>query len=158
MSTDIKTEFWKRLKDTRAGMLSANGAPAVPMTHYIDDKNDGPVIWFITNRHTDLAQAAAPEVTGQYLITSKDEQLYARIDGRLAREVNEEELDRIWNAFAAAWFEEGREDSDVQLMRFTLTKAEVWITDGSAKFLYEIAKANATEKLPEVGQHDTVIF
>ncbi|NNE53643.1 MAG: pyridoxamine 5'-phosphate oxidase family protein [Sulfitobacter sp.] len=158
MTKDIKADFWDRLKDTRAGMLSADGAPAVPMSHHIDEENDGSVLWFITNKHTDLAQATAKGVAGQYIVSSKDEQLYARIDGRLSQEKDLKQLDRIWNSFAAAWFEDGRQDDDIALMKFELSKAEVWITGGSLKFLYEVAKANTTGSVPDVGDHDTVIF
>lgn len=158
MTNDIKSEFWDRLKDTRSGMLSADGAPAVPMTHYVDDSDGGQSLWFITAKDTDLGKASVSPVDAQYLISSKDEQLYARIDGRLVRSEESAQLDRIWNSFAAAWFEDGREDSDVQLLRFDLTEAEVWITGGSLKFLFEVAKANATDSTPDIGSHATLSF
>jgi general stress protein 26 len=139
-------------------MLSADGAPAVPMTHHVDDENDTPVIWFITNRKTDLGQSANSGAAAQYLLASKDENFYARIDGHLARSANEAELDRIWSAFSAAWFEDGRKDDDIELMRFDLTEAEVWITAGNLKFLFEVAKANASESLPDAGTHTKLTF
>ena len=79
MANDLKNEFWDRLEDTRTGMLAANGAPAVPMSHYSDD--DKNIIWFITAKGTDLAQSAARSVESQYIVCSNDESLYARVDG-----------------------------------------------------------------------------
>ena len=158
MTKDIKADFWDRLKDTRSGMLSADGAPAVPMTHHVDDEDNSTSLWFITAKDTDLGEAAINPVSAQYLISSPDEQLYARIDGQLVRSADTAQLDRIWSGFAAAWFEDGRQDSDIQLLRFDLSTAEVWITGGSLKFLFEVAKANATKSQPDIGTHTTLTF
>jgi len=67
-------------------------------------------------------------------------------------------LDELWNAFAAAWFKDGRKDDDVQLVRMDLKQAEVWLTGGSLSFLYEIAKANVTKQVPDAGEHGTIRF
>jgi len=158
MSDDLKKEFWDRLDDTRAGMLMTKTARAIPMTHYIDEDDRSAVLWFITAKGTDLAQSAEGRKPAEYLISSKDQSLWARIDGHVSAVNNPTELDKLWNAFAGAWFEGGKEDPDVQLIRFDLTEAEVWVTDGSMKFLYEIAKANATKTKPDVGQQGTIRF
>ena len=67
-------------------------------------------------------------------------------------------LDELWSAIAGAWFEDGRQDDDVQLVRMDLSTAEVWATGGSLSFLYEIAKAHLTDEKPDMGQHGTVRF
>ncbi|MCX7566271.1 pyridoxamine 5'-phosphate oxidase family protein [Sulfitobacter sp. F26169L] len=156
MSDDLKEMFWDRLEDTRAGMLSADGAPAVPMSHHADD--DSGTIWFITAKTTDLAKAAARPVPAQFLVSSSDESLYARIDGTLDAVTDRMMLDEIWSVFAGAWFEDGKDDPDIQLLRFAPREAEVWATGGSVKFLYEIAKANMTDEKPDAGEHGTIRF
>lgn len=158
MSDDLTKAFWERLDDTRAGMLMTKTARAIPMTHYIDEDDRAPVLWFITAKGTDLARSAEGRAAAEYLISSKDQSLWARIDGHVSAVTNPTELDKLWNAFAGAWFEEGKQDPEVQLIRFDLTEAEVWATDGSMKFLYEIAKANAIGQKPDVGQHGTIRF
>lgn len=156
MPNDIKEEFWDRLEDTRAGMLSADGAPAVPMSHYADD--DGGPIWFITAKGTDVAQSAEQPVAAQYLVSSANEGLYARIDGTLTCVTDPAKLDTLWNAIAAAWFEGGKQDPDVQLMRFDPKEAEVWTTGGTMQFLYEVTKAHVTDEKPDMGKHGTITF
>ncbi|MEO9632798.1 MAG: pyridoxamine 5'-phosphate oxidase family protein, partial [Sulfitobacter sp.] len=89
---------------------------------------------------------------------SKDESFWARIDGHVSAVTNPTELDKIWNAIAGAWFEDGKQDPDVQLIRFDLTEAEVWATDGGFKFLYEIGKAQLTGEKPDMGKHGTIRF
>lgn len=156
MADDLKKQFWDRLEDTRTGMLSADGAPAVPMSHYSDD--DENVIWFITAKDTDLGQASVPGAKGQYIVCSNDESLYARIDGTLSAVTDPATLDEIWSTVAGAWFEDGKHDPDVQLLRFVPDQAEVWATGGTLTFLYEVAKAQMTDEKPEMGQHGTIRF
>ncbi|MEQ6248366.1 pyridoxamine 5'-phosphate oxidase family protein [Sulfitobacter sp. HNIBRBA3233] len=156
MSTDIKKEFWDRLEDTRAGMLSTGSAPAVPMSHYADD--DGGPIWFISAKGTDLVQSAVQATPAQYIISSANEGLYARIDGTLTCVTDPAQLDKLWGAIAAAWFEDGKQDDDVQLMRFDPKEAEVWTTGGTLQFLYEITKANVQDEMPDIGKHGKITF
>ncbi|QUJ75064.1 pyridoxamine 5'-phosphate oxidase family protein [Sulfitobacter albidus] len=156
MSDTLKEEFYDRLEEARAGMLSANGAPAVPMSHYADD--DGGPIWFITAKGTDLAKSAQTSVPAQYQLASAGEGLYARVDGSLVCVEDPAQLDRLWNAIAAAWFEGGKQDPDVQLMRFDPREAEVWTTGGTAQFLYEVAKSHLTDEKPDMGRHGTITF
>jgi len=158
MTDTLKEKFWERLEDTRTGMMAADGARAVPMSHYIDDDDKAPVIWFITAKGTDLAKSAANGATGEYIVSSTDEALYARIDGKVSVSNDAAKLDEIWNAIAAAWFEDGKRDDDLELVRFDLTEAEIWATGGSAKFLYEVAKSHLTDSKPDMGEHGTVRF
>ncbi|MBD3663588.1 pyridoxamine 5'-phosphate oxidase family protein [Sulfitobacter aestuariivivens] len=158
MTDTLKKEFWDRLEDTRTGMLSAEGARAVPMSHYVDDDDSPQAIWFITAKGTDLSNAAATGETAQYIVSSNDEQLYARIDGRISVSNDPQKLDEMWNAIASAWFDGGQQDPDVQLIRFDLTEAEVWATGGSLKFLFEVAKAHMTDSKPDMGEHGTLHF
>lgn len=158
MTDTLKEKFWDRLKETRTGMMAADGARAVPMSHYVDDDDRAPVIWFITAKGTDLAKAASGSAKGEYIVSSNDEALYARIDGKVSVSDDAAKLDEIWNAVAAAWFEDGRRDDDLELVRFDLAEAEVWATGGSTKFLYEVAKAHLTDSKPDMGEHGTVRF
>ena len=40
-------------------------------------------------------------------------------------------IDRLWNPFVAAWFEKGKDDPKLVLLRFDLESAEVWIDASS---------------------------
>lgn len=156
MTDNLKEKFWDRLQDTRAGMLSTDSAPAVPMSHHAD--KEGNTIWFITAKGTDLAKSAAASTRAQYLLASADESLYARVDGALEAVTDPQVLDEIWSLFAGAWFEGGKDDPDIQLLRFTPRAAEVWATAGSVSFLYEVAKANMTDSKPDAGEQGSVLF
>ena len=40
-------------------------------------------------------------------------------------------IDRLWNRFVAAWFEGGKEDPKLALLRLNAERAEIWL-DGSS--------------------------
>ncbi|WP_289152661.1 pyridoxamine 5'-phosphate oxidase family protein [uncultured Salipiger sp.] len=156
MSKDLKSEFWSQLKDVRAGLLAADGERPVPMSPQGDaDEN---AIWFITARGTAAERAAKSGGEASFHIADSRAHLYANVFGTLTLVNDPKKLDELWNAFAAAWFEDGRDDSAVQLVKFTPHEAEVWAGDGGASFLYQIAKANLTGDTPDVGDHGRVVF
>ena len=154
--TDNLEKFWGRLDDINTGMLGATSdLRLVPMSHYVDRKTG--CLWFITAKGTELAtQAASGPKDAIHIVSDAREGLYTRIDGQLSLSEDRAKLDELWNAVAASWFEDGKQDEDVQLLQFRPTKAEVWTTDGSLAFLYEIAKAHLTDQKPDMGDHFSV--
>lgn len=156
MTDSLKEEFWDRIEDVRTGMLGTDDARSVPMSHYVD--KDANVLWFITAKGTDLAKTAQSGASAEYVVISNDEHLYARVDGKVQAVSDPTKLDELWSAIAGAWFEDGRQDDDIQLVRMDLSSAEVWATGGSLSFLYEVAKAHLTDEKPDMGQHGTISF
>ncbi len=156
LTHEQKDTFWTRLDKVRAGMLHTDPDRVVPMSHYVDE--DRGVLWFITAEGTDAHEAAKEGKAVHHIVGEADAKLYARIDGRLSVSDDKEKLDELWSPVAAAWFEDGREDDNVRLIKLTPTKAEAWMTDGAAGFLYEIAKANLSETTPDAGDHGVIRF
>ena len=157
--SNLKEEFWDRIADTRTGMLGAEGARHVPMSHYVHEDGADRSLWFITAKGTDLAKVAATGAApANYIVSSDKEHLYANVVGSLAAVNDPQTLDDIWNAVASAWFDGGERDPDVQLLQLKLEEAEIWATGGSLKLLYEVAKAHATDEKPDMGNHALLRF
>ncbi|WBU51836.1 pyridoxamine 5'-phosphate oxidase family protein [Paracoccus sp. SCSIO 75233] len=155
MTQEIKTEFRDRLESIRTGMLEVDGR-FLPMSHNMIDGD--PDLWFITAKDTPMAKAAAGQgVQARYMICSDGKGLYADIEGELSLSDDKEKLDAVWGMVASSWFEEGKEDPDLQLVRYTPNKAEIWVTEGGALgFLYEVAKSKVTGKQPDLGTHTSI--
>ncbi|GLC62992.1 MULTISPECIES: pyridoxamine 5'-phosphate oxidase family protein [Paracoccus] len=156
--TDHNHQFWSRLDDINSGMLGVTqDSRLVPMSHYTDRKVG--VLWFITAKDTDLARSVAsgPQ-DAMHVVSDGGQGLYARIHGTLSLSDNRAKLDELWNAVASSWFEDGKQDPDVQLLRLDLTEAEVWATGGSMAFLYQIAKSKITGDKPDMGDHYSLTF
>ena len=156
MSNDLKTEFWSRIAKVQAGMLQAENARPVPMSPYAEEKEGA--IWFITADGTDVVKAAQGGSSASLQVADSSAHLYATVEGRIDLVQDRAKLDELWNSVASAWFEEGRDDPDIRLVRMQPERAEVWATDGAAGFFYEIAKANLTDDKPDMGEHGVITF
>lgn len=154
--TALIDTFWDRIDDVRAGLLAPEGERPVPMAPQPDRKSNA--LWFITAEGTAADKAAKTGAKASFQVADPKANLYATIDGTLTEVHDEEKLDEMWNVFAAAWFENGREDSKVRLLKFTPDRAEVWATEKTVGYLYEIAKANMTDETADGGEHGHVTF
>ncbi len=158
--TDLKQDFWDRMKTVRTGMLGITGmGRLVAMSPQMDEDLPGHV-WFITAEGTDLAKGLAQgEREAQLVISDDSAGLYADLTGRLVRSTDREALDEVWSFVADSWFEGGKTDPDVCLLQFTPSKGEISVTPTSGvKFLYEIAKSKVTGEKPEMGAQGSVNF
>jgi general stress protein 26 len=160
MSTDIndraavEDRLWKEIDKAHYGMLGLVGMePAQhfqPMTAFTDEAASR--IYFFTRRESDLARDAGSGREAMLVIQAKDRELQACIAGQLSAGRDQAVIDHFWNPVVAAWFPEGKEDPSLCVLTFRPGDAQVWISDqGPVKFGWEIAKANATGKAPDVG-------
>ena len=61
----------------------------------------------------------------------KGHDLFAKISGTLTLDNDRAVIDRIWNRFVAAWFEQGKDDPKLALLRFDPHQAEIWENEWS---------------------------
>lgn len=155
-SSDQREEFWDRLEDCRSGMLDINGR-AMPMTHNLEPEDGN--IWFLTAKGTDMANAAATNEACRYILCNDGEGFYTQIEGRLASVQDQRKLDEVWSAMASLWFEEGKQDPDLVLVRMTPSEAEVWLAPKTGlQFLWNAAKAKMTGEILDQGEHFKLVL
>lgn len=153
---ELERQFWKRADDVRAGMLSSADAPPRPMAHTA--KAEDKALWFITAAGTDIDEAAMKGAEAHYVLACSHGQIYASVKGRLSLETDKKKIDEIWSPMAAVWFEDGRQDDDIRLVRLAPATADIWLTDGAGKALFEVAKTQVTGDTPDLGEHGRVQF
>jgi general stress protein 26 len=113
------------------------------------------VLWFFTEdpspKTDDVRQD--PEVN----VSVADGKGYLSLSGRATVERDQARIDKLWNPFAEAWFELGREDPSVALLRIDVVSAEYW-SDDKPKIVqaFEVVKGIVTKKQPDVGESHTV--
>lgn len=148
------------MDDTRVGMLGVEGSGQhmQPMTHFPD--RDTGEIWFITSIETDLVRAVGQGARAHYCVVSKDQDFYACLAGTLEQAHNSAKLDDLWSPMVAAWFEGGREDPKVSLLRLVLSDGALWATtESTVKLGIEIARANLSSgHKPDIGDHMEIRF
>ncbi|MDB5569601.1 MAG: ral stress protein [Hyphomicrobiales bacterium] len=134
MSTpqELEQKLWKSLKSDRTVMLGLNaveGGHARPMTAQIEGDH-GP-IWFFASRDSELVQKLSGASAATATFASKGHDLFAAIHGALSLHNDRATIDRLWNPHVAAWYEGGKDDPLLALLRLDAERAEIW-EDGSS--------------------------
>lgn len=137
--TEIKEKFWKSLKSDMTmflGLAEGEDGHARPMTAQLDDDGfqgglyQGP-IWFFTSRSSDLYQQISSGGRAMAHFTSKGHDIWATVHGNLSQSTDRDVIDRLWNRFVAAWYEGGKDDPELALIRLDPENAEIWIDASS---------------------------
>jgi general stress protein 26 len=129
---ELEAKFWKALGSDMTMMLGLDGVEeghARPMTAQFED-NRSP-IWFFTVRDNLLVQSLPRGDRAIATFTSKDHDLFASLHGTLRLDDDRATIDRLWNRFVAAWYEKGKDDPKLALLRLDADRAEVWLNDSS---------------------------
>lgn len=130
---EMTAAFWKALKSDRTVMLGLptdRGLHPRPMTALIEGDDDGPV-WFFTAVDTDLAEAVKGPRQAEFTLASKGHDVFASVHGRITHDLDREVVDRLWNPFVSAWYEKGKDDPKLALLRFDVEDAEIWLNGSS---------------------------
>lgn len=152
MSDEITRKMWKAMADSPYLMIGLTGTSdhSQPMTAQLDEEAHG-YFWFYTNRQNKLAGGG--EAMAQF--AAKGHDLFACIHGRLVTESDPAVIDRYWSKQVAAWYEEGRDDPDLLMLRFELDDAEIWEADLSIKGVFRLMTGHRI-KSDDLGEHAEV--
>lgn len=131
---ELEAKFWKALKSDMTMMLGLDGAEdghTRPMTAQVEGDR-GP-IWFFTARDNALVQRLGSSSGSRAIatFTSKDHDLFATVHGSLRVDNDRAVIDRLWNRFVAAWYEHGKDDPKLALLRLDAERAEIWLDASS---------------------------
>jgi general stress protein 26 len=129
---ELEAKFWKALRSDMTMMLGLDGvedAHARPMTAQILGER-GP-IWFFTAKDNALVQKLGQGNRVIATFASKGHDLFATIHGKLSVDNDRATIDRLWNRFVAAWYEGGKDDPKLALLRLDTERAEIWLDASS---------------------------
>lgn len=124
---ELEEKFWKELGSDMTVMLGlshAEAGHARPMTAQIENGR-GP-IWFFTAKDTGIVQKLNGTAPAFANFASKGHNLFASVTGKLTLDNDRAVIDRLWNTFIAAWYEGGKDDPKLALLRFDADEAEIW--------------------------------
>ena len=131
---EIEDKFWSALKSDMTMMLGLDGVEdghARPMTAQLDGER-GP-IWFFTSRDNTIVQKLSAGEGNRAIatFTSNGHDLFATVHGGLTLDTDPATIDRLWNRYVAAWFEGGKTDPKLALLRLNAERAEIWLDASS---------------------------
>lgn len=123
---ELKQKFWQALADSPFVFLERKEQPgeAVVMTAKLD-KNANGAVWFFTKRDNQLARMGPAVCT----FAAKGHQIFARFEGVLTEETSRDRLEKEWDRITAAWYDQGKDDPNLLMLRMDLGGAEIWDTD-----------------------------
>ena len=156
---DPAAQFWEQLKAVHAGMLgvSGSGQHMQPMAPQVEQETA--TIWFFTRRDTDLCRAVGHGSTAHFCVISDDHDYHACMCGALSEERSAEKVEKFWSPVVDSWFEGGKDDPDMTLLKLKLEDAAIWAsTDSSVRFGWEIAKSKIAGGQPDVGSRAHITF
>jgi len=153
MSSDITDDFWHAIAKSPFLMVRLNEGHdhALPMTAQLDKELGearGGAIWFFTSKSNRLA-GGGPAMA-QFV--GKGHDLFACLGGAITPEQDKAVIDRFWSNAVAAWYDQGRADPDLLMLRFDLTDIEVWEADMGVQGLFKLITGSKI-KPGEVGKH-----
>ena len=148
----ITQDMWKAMASSPFVMvaLTDDHHHAAPMTAQLDPDADGK-FWFYTSKDNRLA----PGGRAMAQFVAKGHDLYACIAGTLVEETSEAVKDRYWSKQVEAWFDGGRDDPNLLMLRFELDSAEIWEADTSIAGKFKMLTGQ-TVKPQEAGSHAEV--
>lgn len=130
---EIEDKFWKALKSERTVMLGLAGVDdgvGQPMTAQLLNDEPG-AIYIFSSKETDFVQAMGQAHPATLQFVSKGHDLFAAVHGELVLDNDRATIDALWNPFVAAWFEGGKDDPKLQLLRFEPGQAQFWLNENS---------------------------
>ena len=153
---ELQATFWKSLKSDMTVMLGLSGVEeghTRPMTAQIEGDH-GP-IWFFASTDNELVHKLPGHDRAIVTFTSKGHDLFASVHGKLSLDNNRATIDRLWNPHVAAWYEKGKDDPKLALLRLDPERAEIWenassIVAGIKSLFGSDPKQDAKDKVAEV--------
>ena len=78
-----------------------------------------------------IVQKLRPDQRAIATFTSKGHDLFATVHGGLSVNNDPATVDALWNSHIAAWFEGGKTDPKLALLRLDPERAEIWLDASS---------------------------
>jgi general stress protein 26 len=130
---ELEKKLWKAIKSDRTLMLGLDGVEdghTRPMTALLEHDGRGP-LWIFTATDNRLAQQTLSPQRAIATFASMGHDVFASLQGMLVRDDDRGVIDRLWNPFVAAWYEGGKDDPKLALLRFDAEHAEIWLNESN---------------------------
>ena len=154
-----KQLIWNLIKDIKVGMLVTkenddDSMRARPM-HLVQDEYDN-TLYFFTSKEGAKIFEIEEDKDVCITFSNPDDSVYVSLSGKAKLTEDRALIHKYWNPWVGAWFENGKEDSDIAMLEVKVNKGEHWDSKNN-KFvqLFEIAKSNVMPSTtPNIGENE----
>jgi general stress protein 26 len=158
-SAEHKQLIWNLIKDIKVGMFVTNeleneGMRARPMS-LVQDAYDG-TLFFYTSKSQSKIYEIEKERDVCISFSSPSDSTYVSLTGKARISDDQDLIDKYWSTGVAAWFKNGKDDSDVAILKVKISRGEHWNSKNNKLVqLFEMAKSNAIESsTPNLGENE----
>jgi general stress protein 26 len=159
-ANDQLKDLREKIKDVKFGMfttLNPEGkVTSRPMTsQQLDDAGN---VWFFTSDESDFVRHLSMHPQVNVSFADPEDSLYVSIAGHAELTRDRAKIDELWSPLVSAWFDGGKEDPHLALVKVHVDTAEYWDTHSSKMTqLYALAKSALTGKAPrDLGEHKKI--
>jgi general stress protein 26 len=102
-------------------------------------------LWFFTYDDAPKVDEIARERQVNVAYSRPDKQSYVSVSGRAKLVRDRKKIDELWNPFYKIWFQNGKDDPRIALLKVEVTQAEYWdFSSNKIVQLVDFAKALLT--------------
>lgn len=94
-------------------------------TQKVDENGE---IWFFSAKNSDRNTYVQQDSRTQLIYSNSSDSDYMSIYGNAEIVHNQEKVKELWTPFAKVWFQDGPEDPNLSLMKFTPSEGHYWDT------------------------------
>lgn len=102
-------------------------------------------IWFIGDKTTETVKDIEKNAQVNLAYVSQDAKNYVSINGKAELVEDEEKLNELWSPIYSAFYEQGKEDPNLQLIKVVPHGAEYWISGSSVVNMFKMTTAAVME-------------
>lgn len=151
------------IKDVKFAMMttvtSEGHLHACPMTTS-ETSLGAKEIWFIGDKQTETVADIKenPQVNLAYV--SQDDKDYVSINGTAELVDDQAKLDELWSPVYNAFYENGKEDADIQLIKVVPNGAEYWLSGNTLVNMFKmtVAAVQDGKTAEKLGENHSVTF
>lgn len=155
--------LWDLIEKQRFCMLSHRHADGKLHSHPLTTQNktleaDG-CLYFFVSRKTEVGQRLQQDGNVNLSYANPDKDTWVSITGTARVIEDMAKKKELFNPIAKAWFPDGPEDPEMELVEVAIEEAEFWnVKENKLLQLLKMGKAAVTGKKPHLGEHKEVQF
>lgn len=123
-------------------------------TQKVDDEGN---IWFMSSLKSDKNAEIAQSNSVQLFYSNPSNYEFLSVFGKASILTDREKIYEMWTPFAKAWFDDGKEDVDISLIKVIPDSAYYWDTKNNKMIsMLQILAATVTGSSPDDGIEGTL--
>lgn len=156
--------LWDLIKDTRFCMLAHRHTDGSlhshPMTTQNKELNDDGCLYFFVSRTSEVGQRLQSDGNVNLAYANPGKDTWVSVTGKASVRDDMAKKKELFNTMAKAWFPDGPEDPNMELVEVRITEAEYWnVKENKLLQLLKMGTAAVTGKPPSgMGEHAEVRF